>query len=642
MTGEIVRNTATGTTLTYQLAHPNILPGTLGGVIYNGNTAIQTFTLNRAGTFTFTAIGAPATRVLSATLNRDSGAITLVWNSSVAATSTRIEADYSYGNLSLATLGYTATGEHGALPLQKDAYRGNDYYTVNPRDAGFRAILPGTNGSLNTYFVRVRSQANVVPSATKAAYEAALTDTDVKTGATTGAYELRIRLQQRDQVPGSTVQYADIRFATTGIDVQGLPRNSLLAGTAGESALNTNRTFIEAQHIGKLLQSDQNTISLAGNVQSSTDVRWFTFSVDYAGIQAIGGVNGGKKTWATVLDIDYADGFRGDLTMSVFDSTGRLIYVGRDSNVAADQPGAGQGNDFKDLSRGSVGKLDPYIGAVQLPAGATPDTPTKYYVAITSNAQLPSALDGTFKSGATNALVRLEPIDSVQRVIEDHIGSTGYSSGGLPVMPTQGALFTFAGAQRTPQLSANIRAFTLADVPVFVTTASSLYTGNALLGGSLTPIAQGYGGTPVGDIDMRTDGRLFIASGSRDDANVARIREINTVTGGDISSVGDAIPNPAVPPAAAAGEAVPVLYERSTIAGDLILRARFGAFAPSPAGAFATRVEITARASEAVLRYSTFEVNPPLESPPFSIPTPAGVRELRFLDAASPSGGTPP
>ena len=549
VTGEIVRNAATGTTLTYQLAHQNILPGTLGGVIYNGNTAIQTFTLSRAGAFTFTAIGAPATRVLSATLNRDSGAITLVWNSSVAATSTRIEADYSYGALSVATLGYTATGEHGALPLQKDDYRGNDYYTVNPRDAGFRAILPGTNGSLNTYFVRVRSQPNVLPTATKTAYEAALTDPDVKTGASSGAYELRLRLQQRDQVPGSTVQYADIRFATTGIDVQGLPRNSLLTGTAGESALNTNRTFIEAQDIGKLLQSDQNTISLAGNVQSSTDVRWFTFSVDYAGIQAIGGVNGGKKTWATVLDIDYADGFRGDLTMSVFDASGRLIYVGRDSNVAADQPGAGQGNDFKDLSRGSVGKLDPYIGGIQLAAGATPDTPTKYYVAITSNAQLPSSLDGTFKSGATNALVRLEPVDSVQRVIEDHIGSTGYNSGGLPVKPTQGALINIGASQ---QLSANVRAFTLADVPLFVTTASSLFTGNALLGGTVTPIVQGgYGGTPVGDIDMRTDGRLFMASGSRDDANVARIREINTVTGGDISSVGDAIPNPAVPPAAA-------------------------------------------------------------------------------------------
>ena len=547
VTGDVIANSSTGVSVGYQLSHANILPGTLGGVIYRGNTAVQTFTVNRAGTFTFAAIGAPATRVLSATLNRDTGLVTFNWSASVGAGTTRIEADYSFGNLSLATLGYTAAGEHGALPLEKDAYRGNDYYTVNPRDAGFRAILPGSNGSLNTYFVRVRSQPNVAPSATKAAYEAALTDPDVKTGATSGAYELRVRLQQRDQVPGSTVQYADIRFATTGIDVQGLPRNSLLAGTAGESALNTNRTLIEAQDIGKLLQSDQNTISLAGNVQSSTDVRWFTFSVDYAGIQAIGGVNGGKKTWATVLDIDYADGFRGDLTMSVFDSTGRLIYVGRDSNVAADQPGAGQGNDFKDLSRGSVGKLDPFIGGVQLPAGATPDSPTKYYVAITSNAQLPSVLDATFRSGATNALVRLEPVDSVQRVIEDHIGSTGYNSGGLPVKPTQGALINVGTAQ---QLSANVRAFTLADVQLFVTTGDGLYTGSALRGGRVTTIREGYSGNgQVGDIDMRPDGRLFQYFGQNDDTgNVGHLRQIDTGTGAVLSDAGDAIPDvPATP-----------------------------------------------------------------------------------------------
>ncbi len=555
VTGDVITNPSAGASVGYQLSHANILPGTLGGVIYRGNTAVQTFTVNRAGAFTFTAIGAPATRVLSATLDRDTGLVTFTWSASVGAGSTRIEADYSYGKLSLATLGYTATGEHGALPLEKDAYRGNDYYTVNPRDAGFRAILPGSNGSLNTYFVRVRSQANVAPSATKAAYEAALTDPDVKTGATSGAYELRVRLQQRDQVPGSTVQYADIRFATTGIDVQGLPRNSLLAGTAGESALNTNRQFIYAQDLGKLLQSDQNTISLAGSVQSSTDVRWYTFSVDYAGIQAIGGVNGGKKTWATVLDIDYADGFRGDLTMSVFDAAGKLIYVGRDSNVAADQPGAGQGNDFKDLSRGSVGKLDPYIGAVQLPAGATPDTPTKYYVAITSNAQLPSSLDGTFKSGATNALVRLEPVDSVQRVVEDHLNtpnagsSQGYNSQGVPVLPTQGPLIN-SGSPLT--LSANVRAFSLADVQLFVTTGDGLYTGNALTGGRVTTIREGYSANgQVGDIDMRPDGKLFQYFGQNDDAgNVGHLRQIDTGTGAVLSDAGDAIPDKPASPAA--------------------------------------------------------------------------------------------
>lgn len=543
VTGEVIVNPSAGTSVGYQLGNANILPGTLGGVIYRGNTAIQTFTVNRAGAFTFMAIGAPATRVLSATLNRDTGLVTLNWSASVNAGSTRIEADYSYGNLSLATLGYAATGEHGALPLEKDAYRGNDYSTVNPRDAGFRAILPGSNGSLNTYFVRVRSQPNVSPSATKTAYEAALTDPDVKTGATTGFYELRVRLQQRDQIPGSTVQYADIRFATTGIDVQGLPRNSLLAGTASEIANNNNTNFIEAQDIGKLLQSDQNTISLAGTVAFPTDVRWYTFSLDYAGIQAISGVNGGGKTWATVLDIDYADGFRGDLTMSVFDASGRLIYVGRDSNVAADQPGAGQGNDFKDLSRGSVGKLDPFIGSVQLPAGATPTNPTKYYVAITSNAQLPSSLDGTFRSGATSALVRLEPVNSVQRVIEDHIGATGYTSTGLEVKPTQGPLINVGTAQ---QLSANVRAFTLADVPLFVTTASGIFTGNALTGGAVATLRTEMSG--IGDIDMRTDGRLFLVSGVRDDGNVAQVREINTGTGADISSTGDGIPNPANPP----------------------------------------------------------------------------------------------
>ena len=550
--GEVVRNAATGTVLTYPLARGNILPGTLSGTIYNGNTAIQIFSLDRAGTFTFTSIGSPATRVNSATLNRDTGAITFTWSASVAANATRIVAGYSYGNLSLATLGYTPSGANGALPMQKDAYNGNDYYTTNARDAGMRVILPGTLGSLNQYFIRVRSQPNVDPSVSKATYEAALVDpNNLQSGATSGAYELRVRLQQRDQVPGSTVVYGDIRFATIGIDVQGLPRNSLLTGTAGENTLNTNSRLIYAQDVGKLLQSDQNTISVAGDVRSSTDVRWYTFSVDYAGIQAIAGVNGGKKTWATVLDIDYADGFRGDLTMSVFDSTGKLLYIGRDSNIAGDQPGAGQGNDFQDLSRGSVGKLDPYIGTVQLPAGATPADPTRYYVAITSNAQLPSALDATFNSGATNALVRLEPVDSVQRVVEDHIGSTGYRSQGLSVKPTQGALINVGTSQ---QLSANVRAFTLADVQLFVTTSNGLYTGNALRGGVVTTIREGFAdaGTPIGDIDMRTDGRLFLASGSRDDGNVAHIREINTGNGINISSTGDGVPN--VPTSPGAGD----------------------------------------------------------------------------------------
>lgn len=92
-------------------------------------------------------------------------------------------------------------------------------------------------------------------------------------------------------------------------------------------------------------------------------------------------------------------------------------------------------------------------------------------------------------------------------------------------------------------------------------------------------------------------------------------------------------------PAAADGAWVPVLYERSTIAGELVLRARFGDFERSPAGPVARRVEIAARGSEAVLRCSGVEPNPAIDPAAFSIPTPAGVRELRFVEPGEAGGG---
>ena len=52
----------------------DILPGTLSGSIYLGNTIVQTFTVDRTGAFTFTSIGNPALKVTSAILDRDTGA----------------------------------------------------------------------------------------------------------------------------------------------------------------------------------------------------------------------------------------------------------------------------------------------------------------------------------------------------------------------------------------------------------------------------------------------------------------------------------------------------------------------------------------------------------------------------------------
>jgi len=557
VTQDLVAGSGTGTARTYQLAAGNILPGTLSGVLYRNNTAIQTFSVNRAGTFTLTAIGAPAVRATGATLDFTTGLVTFTFNGDPGVTSIR-DVAFAAGTLTRQTLGFTATGGNGAFPMGKDGFRGLDYYSTNPRDPGMRVILPGTAGAPGQYFIRVRSQPSAAGVATQLAYEARLRDPAlVKSGITSGTYELRVRLQQQDQKPGSTVRYADIRYATTAIDVQGLPRNSLVVGETGESAA-ANDIQGSAQDIGRLLQSDQNVISVAGSLAAEGDVDWYSFTLDYAMIQAIGGVNGGGKTWSTVFDIDYADGFRGDLTLSVFDATGKLIFVSRDSNVADDQPGPGQGNDFDDLSRGSVGKLDPFIGPVQLPAG-TPGSTTRYYVAVSSNERLPSAINATFQGAAANPFIRLEPVTSVKRIVEDHIGTTGYTSNGLPVDPVTGPIINVAAMVATGSplpLSANVRPFSLADVTLFVSTGGSMYTVDPFSGGIETHLFENaYGGQgSVGDIDMRTDGRLFQAFGQLNDAsNVAHLREISTAGGSSpLSDVGDAVPD--VPSSPGAGD----------------------------------------------------------------------------------------
>ena len=473
-------------------------------------------------------------------------------------------------------------------PMQKTVTLGGDFYSLNPKDPGMRVVLPSLPGrpvgTLAQYYVRVRSQPRYEPATTgadngsktatsKAAFEADLRDAaKVKSGATSGSYELRVRLRQQDEKPGSTVRYADIRYPTVGIDVQGLPRNSQLVGEAGESSAN-NDAFSSAQYVGNLLQSDRGTISIAGQIQSATDVDWYTFALNLEQIQAIGGVNGGTKTWATVFDIDYGDGLRGDLNISVFSEDGQLLYVGRDSNVASDQPGAGQGNDFDDTSRGSLGKLDPFIGSVQLPAGLptgggsveggvpvtapNPAAQLRYYVAVSSNQRLPAALDAYFKQSATNPLIRLEPVNSVTRIAEDHVGFDGYVTGpdrplGFPLVATpQQQLFDASSAT---SLSLHVTPFTLSDVSLFVYTSTTIETVDAMRGGSETVLYRldAPPQNPSGDIAMRSDGKLFQY---RPSTNAGGLFSVNTVSGGTTSVGDDNIPAPPEPaPAATAQE----------------------------------------------------------------------------------------
>jgi hypothetical protein len=531
VTSEVVADIAGSDTATYRFAHEGVVAGTLTGTIYDLSgllpVAIQTFAIASNGIPTFHnllgsgRLGNPISAngyAVDGVLDSATGQLTLYFNAPIAATA--LDVRYAYQSDALAAIGGLA------LPLAEDASKGNDFYSQNPKDAGMRVILPGTQGTAQQYFIRVRSQPKYeavstdasngsVPSTDMASYLKDLADpAKVTNGTTSGSYELRVRLRQPDEKPGSTVRYADIRFPTTGIDVQGLPRNSNLTGDTGENPLDNNNSFDTAQYVGKLLQSDHNSISVAGTVANASDVDWYTFNLNEELIQNIGGLSKAGN-WATMFDIDYGDGLRGDLTLSVFDSKGTLLYVGRDSNVANDQPGEGQGNDFDDLARGSAGKLDPFIGSVYLPAGLPEGTTAftsggavpapdaskqmRYYVAVSSNERLPSVLNATFLSASTTSLVRLEPLDSVARVVDDRVGATGTNS----VINADKNAFS---------LSANVTPFTLSDVTLFVSTARGISTVDAMRGGTETTLPN-VTVSSIGDIAMRSDGTLYSYSG---------------------------------------------------------------------------------------------------------------------------------
>ena len=425
-----------------------------------------------------------------------------------------------------------------AFDMIENPKLGGDYYSTNPKDAGMRLVLPGTVGQTGTYFIRVRSQP--IPG----------NDNSLEGGLTTGRYQLQVRLQQRDEKPGSVVTFADIRYASTGVEVLGLPAHSPLGGETTETTAN-NDASAGAQDIGNLLAQDRNTVSVAGNLSAATDVDFYRLLVDYQNTQTIPGSPAPAQTWATTIDIDYADGLaRPDVTLAVFDETGRLVLISRDSNIFDDQPAPGQGSDLDDLSRGSAGKLDSYIGSVQLAESTAADD--FYNVAVMSNNRLPTQLDQTFNAAATVPTVRLEPVTSVQRVVEDHIGFSGYTSNsavalsaGLnpSVQPTTPTLFDFSTAQA---LNVNVRPFNLADVSLYITrsggsSGADLRVVNPFTGAQEYTFAS-Y--TNMQDIVMRSDGVLFGYESLPGVVDTAGRLDIIDTSSGGVAVVGnDSIPD---------------------------------------------------------------------------------------------------
>ena len=380
-------------------------------------------------------------------------------------------------------------------PLQKSLFEPDDRWTTNPRDAGMRVILPGEPGTTNLYHVRVRSS-NVGPGDPASNL---LDPAMVMDGITDGAYQLQLRLRELDEFAGSNVYFADIRYATIGVEVLGQPIHSPLLGEVGEDT-STNDAYVDAQPLGNLGTTDRATLSIAGFLESTSDVDFYELAVNYNSVQSnlFEALGQGIYHAAVSFDIDYADGTGGpDTQLFIFDSSGRLVLTARDSNIAEDRPGALEGADFDDLSRGSSGVQDPYLGTVELPEGT-------YYIAVSNNTQIAEEFNQFYETSPANALVRVEPIDALTRIAEDRIGSSGGSN--IAASPEIPVLLDTAAAA-VP--------YTLSDVTLFVsqnygytgTNRCNIATVDAYGGGVETTLGQFQ--PPVGDIAMRDDGNLF-------------------------------------------------------------------------------------------------------------------------------------
>ncbi len=312
----------------------------------------------------------------------------------------------------------------GPKELQPQSSAGEyaDFSSTNSHDAGMRLILPGAVGSRGPYFIRVRSN-SVNPN-------------DTAGGLTSGSYRFQIRLQEEQEIAGSSVTYADIRYANHGIHTKGLPGESPLLGEAqeneGVSATSSNNSINQSattpgsrpQYLGNLLAANDRTISVGGALSGANDIDFYRVTLTTPN----SGATAGGVIAPTVFDIDYADGIsRPDTNLAVYYSASgnagnaQLVLFSQGSNVSEDRTGFLSSLSEDIFAAGSTGAGDPFIGPVGLPQGT-------YFVAVTQGSSIPTALNNPLS-------VRREPVDSVRRLIEERF----YVGGDLIVRTTADA-----------------------------------------------------------------------------------------------------------------------------------------------------------------------------------------------------------
>lgn len=326
--------------------------------------------------------------------------------------------------------------------------------TTNPRDAGFRVVLPGPTNTRTGYFFRVRSNSTNIDN--------------FSAGITAGSYEIQVRLREAQEVAGSIITGADIRFATNGIHLRGLPASSPLLGEASESesqaataAIATTRpsatvptlvstnnnpwsyqtsgsflnprfysTAARPDYIGNIAASDRGVLSVAGNLATATDADFFRFSLTDQDL--VNPITGATKN--LVFDIDYADGLnRADTNLSVYrlvdttpgNESWQLIYFGEGSNIADDQRLPLSSTATTELTSGSLGINDPFINAAALGTG-------EYLVAVTASNRIPTEISPNNQGSA----LFVSEVDTTR--------SNLYSANLLTILPSQTPTLTFS------------------------------------------------------------------------------------------------------------------------------------------------------------------------------------------------------
>src|SRR5205807_2261794 len=116
---------------------------------------------------------------------------------------------------------------------------------------------------------------------------------------------------------------------------------------------------------------------------------------------------------------------------------------------------------------------DPFIGSVQLPAGKIGTLRTRtYYVAVSTDRSIPTTLNQQFLSTPSDSLVRVEPIDSVGRIVQDTLdaasGQTAQLAANQYVAASGTTQSTFFDTSNKQTLAANVVPFSLSDVPLFI------------------------------------------------------------------------------------------------------------------------------------------------------------------------------